>query len=155
MDPQLERVPPPKLNGRQMACVDAKFALTETPAIAHFAAVHHHLDQILRTVAVNDRDDWIQRNIDRARRDLNTLEMALQAGELPDLTERDSPTRWKTSFEGIPAGLRQPLDASRGTRDFSAAYRPVARQRISSRFANHLLAVIGAVLILSYFANRT
>ncbi|WP_333745616.1 hypothetical protein [Streptomyces sp. IBSBF 2950] len=156
MDPDLELVPPPKLNGGQMACVNARYAQEETPALAHFTAVHHHMDQVLRTVGLNDK--WMQENIDRVRRDLDVLEQALNAGEVPDLTERDSPNRWKTAFEGIPSGLRQPLDASKGWRDHSRAYRPnrfAARRRRSASFANHLLAVIGAVLILSWFANRT
>ncbi|MEV5454269.1 hypothetical protein ACGF7W_35185 [Streptomyces sp. NPDC048219] len=145
-----EIVPRPQLNGRQMACVDAHFALNETPATAHFAAVHHHMEQVLETVAVNDRKDWMVRNIDRVRQELDLLEAAVKQDRLPlDLTERHSPTYFRTAFEGIEAGLRQPLDASRGERDFSRAYRPVARRRGSARFSTHLiLVIILAVLLL-------
>ncbi|MEU3399353.1 hypothetical protein [Streptomyces filamentosus] len=148
---KLERVPRPALNGDQMACVKARFAQEETPALAHFAAVHHHLGQILRTVAVEDRRDWILRNIARAQADLNTLEMAVQAGDLPlDLTERDIPTRLRKAFEGIPAGLRQPLDASRGRRDFSVAHRPVqGRQEVQDLLS--LLKAIGVVIFAIWF----
>ncbi|MEJ8654758.1 hypothetical protein WKI65_43670 [Streptomyces sp. MS1.AVA.3] len=143
---ELQRVPRPALNGRQMGCVNARFALEETPAIAHFAAVHHHVEEILGTVAVNDNKDWIQGNIDRVRADLDALERAVKAGGIPlDLTERHSPTRLRTAFFGIPAGLRQPLDASKGWRDHSVAYRPArARKDISD--------VVGALIMLGLFA---
>lgn len=149
-----EIVPRSELNGRQMACVDAHFALTETPATAHFAAVHHYMEQALETVAVNDRKDWVVRNIDRVRRELDLLESAVQQDRLPlDLTERHSPIYFRPAFEGIPAGLRQPLDASRGERDFSRAYRPVARRRRSARFPTHLLLVVILAAILLEITN--
>ncbi|MDX3165866.1 hypothetical protein PV516_18950 [Streptomyces scabiei] len=156
MDPDLELVPPPKLNGGQMACVSARYALQETPALAHFTAVHHHMDQVLRTVGLNDK--WMQENVDRVRRDLDVLEQALNAGQVPDLTERDSPNWWKTAFEGIPSGLRQPLDASKGWRDHSRAYRPnrsAARRRGGPSRADWVVGFVLAVILLSYFANRT
>ncbi|MEV6404074.1 hypothetical protein AB0M58_14155 [Streptomyces bobili] len=151
-------VPPPRVNRGQLTCVSARYAQEETPAIAHFAGVHHHTDQILRTVGVNDRTDWMLRNIDRVRRDLDVLGPALQAGEFPDLTERDSLPRLQTAFEGIPAGLRQPLDASRGWRDCSRAYRPdgsTDRRSRQWRRLNRLLAGVIALVILNYIAYRT
>jgi hypothetical protein len=149
---ELELVSPPRVNRGQLACVSARYAREETPAIAHFAAVHHHTDQILRTVGVNDRTDWMLRNIDRARRDLDILEAALHAGELPDLTERDRPTRFRSAFEGIPAGLRQPLDASRGRRDWSAAYRPARPRKNVSDVLGMAVAVIAVAL--AYYLIR-
>ncbi|MFF9204400.1 hypothetical protein ACF1AE_21775 [Streptomyces sp. NPDC014986] len=149
-----EIVPRPELNGWQMACVDAHFALTETPAIAHFAAVHHHMEQVLETVAVNDRKDWVVRNINRVRRELDLLESAMKQDRLPlDLTERHSPTYFRPAFEGIPAGLRQPFDASRGERDFSRAYRPTPRRRSTARFPAHLLLVVILAAILLEITN--
>ncbi|MFG3429584.1 hypothetical protein [Streptomyces californicus] len=124
-DKKLERVPRPDLNGKQMACVEARFALEETPAIAHFAAVHHHVEEILRTVAVNDKREWILGNVARVRAELDLLEQAIDVGTLPlDLTERHRPTYYRPPFVGIESGLRQPLDASKGWRDHSVAYRP-------------------------------
>lgn len=133
-DKKLERVPRPDLNGKQMACVEARFALEETLAIAHFAAVHHHIEQIHCTVAVNDKREWILGNVARVRTELELLEQAVAAGPLPlDLTERHRPTYYRPPFVGIESGLRQPLDASKGWRDHSAAYRPGGpRKDISS-----------------------
>ncbi|MFJ2752678.1 hypothetical protein [Streptomyces sp. NPDC087297] len=125
----------PAVNGNQMACVSARYAREESPAIAHFAAAHWHVEEILRTVGLGDRRDWILGNIERMRGDLDLLEKAMKAKSLPlDLTERDSPTRLRTPFVGTPAGLRQPLDASKGCYDFSAVYRP-AQPRKTSRAA--------------------
>jgi hypothetical protein len=135
-----------------LACVSARYAVEETPAIAHFAAVHRHVEEILGAVAVNDRTDWIQGNIDRVRADLDVLERAVKAGQIPlDLTERHSPTRFRTDFFGIPAGLRQPLDASRGTRDFSVAYRPARPRKNVSDVVGVLLAIVLVVVLHTCF----
>ncbi|MER5302278.1 hypothetical protein ABT039_22850 [Streptomyces lasiicapitis] len=143
---ELERIPRPALNGRQMACVNSKFALTETPAIAHFAAVHHHVDEILKTLAVNDNPDWIRGNINRVKADLFRLEMAMAAGEVPlDLTDRHDLTRLRTAFVGIPSGLRQSLDASKGQWDHSVAYRPWTRKDISPIVSAFLIVCLVAL----------
>ncbi|MFF2571078.1 hypothetical protein [Streptomyces sp. NPDC058084] len=149
MDEDLERVPRPALNGDQMACVKARFALEETPATAHFAAVHHHVEEILGTVAVNDNKDWMRGNIARVRGELDLLEQALDAGTLPlDLTERHSSTWLRTVFVGIPSGLRQPLDASKGWRDHSIAFRPASGRRDVKDLINLAWAVAIAALAL-------
>ncbi|MFZ3475315.1 hypothetical protein ACODT3_42570 [Streptomyces sp. 4.24] len=136
LDQLLVQVPRPAVNGRQMACVSARFAYEESPAIAHFAAAHQHVEEILRTVGLGDRRDWILGNIDRMRGELDLLEKAMKAKSLPiDLTERDSPNRLRTPFVGTPAGLRQPLDASKGRYDFSAVYRPATSPRTSKAAA--------------------
>ncbi|MET8605710.1 hypothetical protein ABZV92_19425 [Streptomyces rubiginosohelvolus] len=124
-DKKLEWLPCPDLNGKQMACVEARFALEKAPAIAHFAAVHHHVEETLRTVAVNDRREWIPGNVARVRAELNLLEQAVEVG-MPslDLTERHRSTYNRPPFVGIDSGLRQPLDSSKGWRDHSVAYRP-------------------------------
>ncbi|MCZ0984012.1 hypothetical protein O1L60_45440 [Streptomyces diastatochromogenes] len=146
---ELQRVPRPALNGAQMACVSARYAREETPALAHFAAVHHHVEQILGTVAVNDNETWMRGNIARVRSELDLLEQALDNGTLPpDLTERHSIGYLRTAFVGIPSGLRQPLDASKGWRDHSVAYRP-ARRRNEVRDLVHLAwATLAAALAL-------
>ncbi|MFI1530846.1 hypothetical protein [Streptomyces griseus] len=147
-DKKLERVPRPDLNGRQMACVQARFALEETPAIAHFAAVHRHVEEILRTVAVNDRREWILGNVARVRTELDLLEQAVAVGRLPlDLTERHRSTYHRPPFVGIESGLRQPLDASKGWRDHSVAYRP-ARPRKDIRSTPWV--VLAALLLVLF-----
>ncbi|MER6253618.1 hypothetical protein ABT224_19910 [Streptomyces sp. NPDC001584] len=140
------QVPRPAVNGNQMACVSARFAREESPAIAHFAAAHRHVEEILRTVGLGDRRDWILGNIDRMRGELDVLEKAMKAKSLPlDLTERDSPTRLRTPFVGTPAGLRQPLDASKGRYDFSAVYRPAQPRKDISEAVGWLLAIAFAL----------
>ncbi|MEV1042984.1 hypothetical protein AB0J01_41450 [Streptomyces sp. NPDC050204] len=149
---ELERVPRPALNGDQMACVSARFAMEETPAIAHFAAVHHHVEEILGTVAVNDKTDWILGNIARVRADLDVLEQAVKAGETPlNLTKRHGPTRLRTAFFGIPSGLRQPLDASKGPRDFSVAYRPARPRKDISDVVGVVLCILVVVALNQIF----
>ncbi|WP_435245069.1 hypothetical protein [Streptomyces tendae] len=151
-DEELQRVPRPALNGGQMACVSARYALEETPALAHFAAVHRHVEEILGTVAVNDNKEWMLGNIARVRSELDLLEQALDGGTLPmDLTHRHRSTYMRTDFVGIPSGLRQPLDASKGWRDHSVAYRPKpprsqARDLLYMAVALFLLALAYALL---------
>ncbi|MEV6421745.1 hypothetical protein [Streptomyces sp. NPDC051662] len=138
--PDLQREEPTvaRTYGEQLACVGEFYALTETPAIAHFAAVHHHLEQVLAVVSRADRRDWILRNIVRLRKDLDLLETAVVTRAIPiDTTERNSPTRFRPAFEGIPYGLLHP--AATGYPNS----RPASRERAPRRRRSLLARLLG------------
>lgn len=127
----LVQVPRPAVNGSQMACVSAHYAREESPAIAHFAAAHWHVEEILRTVGLGDPRVWILGNIDRLRGDLAVLERAMKAHSLPtDVTGRDGLTRRRPAFVGTSAGPRQ-LHPAMAPYDFTAVYRPAKPRKTS------------------------